>query len=298
MKMLILILAFANGCVATANEIDRMPVSGSMLTDQEVSFSRSIADIIPEPMLYGGRPVEAGELPMVMNVGFCTVTVVGPEVVHSAGHCHSTGSKASFTYKSVKYTATCTRHPEYNDNSLFNDFALCKFSPKLDMPIYGSLKAIDLAVGDVVIMNGYGRGSSGGRLHVGKLPIARLNGSQEYWTEGSTVLGGGDSGGPLFKDQPDLKTGAFNVVGVNSRAGGQLSIFNRTGHPNAQAFYKSFAEKNSVEICGVTKDCVGGGEEPPPPPPDVPGHCMEEKRMFDLAVNRMKVFEGHLKNCR
>lgn len=298
MKQLIVALFSIQSCAVLADPIERMPVSGEELTEQELGFSKQVADEIIEPVLYGGRKVEAGELPMVKNVGFCTVTVVGPEVIHSAGHCHSTGSKASFMHNGQKYSATCTRHPEYNDNSLFNDFALCKFSPKLDMKIYGSLKATTLAVGDVVVMNGYGRGSSAGNLHVGKLPIARLNGAQEYWTEGSTVLGGGDSGGPLFKDMADFKVGPFFVVGVNSRAGGKLSIFNRTDHANAQSFYKSFAEKYNVEICGVTKDCDGSGEEPPPPPPEeIPGFCSIEKKLYDLTLLKLKFFEKKLQDC-
>ena len=288
-----------SSCAVFADKIEKMPlIEDGELSDQEIAYAHDLAGMDAfDTTLFGGKPVEEGELPMVFNVGFCTVTVVGPQVIHSASHCHSTGSTAAFTYKGVRRTAVCTRHPNYNGGTTQNDWALCKFSPAIEEKdfIFGSLKATKLNIGDMLIMNGYGRGSSNGRLHWGKAPIARIT-TQEYWTESSTVLGGGDSGGPLFKDQASLKSGPFLVVGVNSRAGGSTSIFNYTAHENAQSFYKSYAASNSVDICGVTKEC-GVGVEPPPPPSDIPSHCKVEKLMFDAQVNKMKYFEKMLLGC-
>jgi len=297
MKHLFLMVVFLNSCVCTADEIDRMPVSGAMLTEQEISYSRSIADAIPEPMLFGGRPVEEGELLPNVNVGFCSVTIVGPETFVSAGHCHNTGSKASFVFKGTKYSATCTRHPDYNDRTLLNDFALCKFSPKGDFPVYGNLGVYPTAVGDVIVMNGYGRGSTQGRLHVGKMPIARIQG-QEIWTEGATVLGSGDSGSSAYIDMADLKKGPFKIVSVNSRAGGQLSILNMTGDSRAQSFFKSWVQTNNTEVCGINKDCLKDGPITPPPPPDIPGHCVEEQSFVKLAEAKLKLFKDMLAGCK
>lgn len=294
MKSLFIILAFLNSCVITAQEVERMPTKGEELTEQEVSFARSIASINQEPMLYGGRPVEEGELLPNVNVGFCSVTIVGPEAFVSAGHCHSTGSKASFVFKGTKYSATCTRHPAYNNGTLLNDFALCKFSPKGDFPVYGSLGVYPVAAGDVIVMAGYGKGSSNGKLHVGKMPIARIR-DQEIFTEGAVVLGSGDSGGSAYVDMQDLKKGPFKIVSVNSRAGGNMSILNMTGDSRAQEFFKSWAASNNTEICGINKDCLNS--EPPPPPP-APEHCVEEKRMYDMMLSKAKLFEGYLKNCK
>ena len=128
-------LALSSCAVFAQDEIERMPVMSEELSDQEIAHARGLAEASgPEPMLYGGRPVEEGELLPNMNVGFCSVTVVGPETFVSAGHCHATGSSASFSFKGAKYTGRCTRHPQYNDRTLLNDFALCKFSPKADFP--------------------------------------------------------------------------------------------------------------------------------------------------------------------
>jgi hypothetical protein len=302
MKTLLTAMFFGlTSCTVFADKVEKMPLvmEDDELNDQEIAYAWELAGKEFDTTLFGGKPVEEGELPMVFNVGFCTVTVVGPQVFHSASHCHSTGSQASFVYKGVRRTGTCTRHPQYNGSTTQNDWALCKFSPAIDEKdfIFGSLKATKLAIGDMLILNGYGRGSSNGRLHWGKAPVARIT-TQEYWTDSSTVLGGGDSGGPLFKDQSSLKTGPFLVVGVNSRAGGRTSIFNYTAHENAQSFYKSYAEKNSVEICGVTKECGEGSEPPPPPPPSIPEHCKVEKLMYESMLAKTKKFESYLKNCK
>lgn len=297
--------AMLSSCVCHADQINRMPVSETIeLTEQEIAHSKGIAEAEGfQPMLFGGRPVEEGELLPNMNVGFCSVTVVGPETFVSAGHCHSTGSQASFTFKGARYNATCTRHPDYNNRTLLNDFALCKFSPKADFPKYGNLGVYDVEVGTIIVMNGYGKGSSGGRLHVGKMPVSRIV-DQELYTSGNTVLGSGDSGSSAYLDT-DLKEGPFKIVSVNSRAGGNMSILNRTGDPRAQSFFKDWASRNNAEICGVNKDCIGVkppdppiDPPPPPPKPEPPGHCVEEKSFVKMAQAKLKLFEEMLAGCK
>jgi len=303
MKYLIAAVSLSlSSCCAFGEGIERMPVTDALeLTDQEIAYAKSIAELDgPVPMLYGGRPVEAGELLPNVNVGFCSVTIVGPETVVSAGHCHNTGSKASFVFAGTKYSATCTRHPQYNNGTLLNDFALCKFSPRGDFPKYGNLGVYPVAPGDVIVMNGYGKGSTNGRLHVGKMPIARVQG-QEIFTEGGVVIGSGDSGSAAYLDMPNLKDGPFKIVSINSRAGGRLSILNMTGDSRAQAFFKDWAAKNSAEVCGINKDCLGEDviiPPPPPLPPEIPSHCAEEKKMFDLQVSKLAFFESMLKKCK
>lgn len=291
-----------SSCAIFADSAEKMPlVLDDGLTEQEIAYAKEIVEADGfEEMLYGGKPVEDGELPMVYNVGFCTTTLVGPETMFIASHCVSNGSKASFIYKGVRRTGVCTRHPQYNDRTVQYDWALCKFSPAIEdaEAIYSSLEPKLLSVGSKVILNGFGKGSSNGRLHWGKMPIVRISGD-EYITQGSTVLGSGDSGGSLFNDMDDLRKGPFFTVGCNSRAGSGMSIFNYTAHEKAQSFFKSYADSQNVKICGINLvPCknLAGSVEPPPPPKD-PVHCFEEKRMFDLMVNKMKLFEGFYKTC-
>ena len=295
-----------SSCVCTADEIEKMPnfKSDDSLSEQEIAHAKELAGL--DTMLYGGRPVDEGDLPMVYNVGFCTVSVVGPEVIFIASHCVSNGSKASFIHAGVRRTGVCSRHPQYNDRTVQFDWALCKFSPKIEDEnyIYSSLEPKLLTIGDKVVLNGFGKGSSNGRLHWGKMPIVRIT-SQEYITEGSTVLGSGDSGGSLFADMVDLKAGPFHTVGVNSRAGGGMSIFNYTAHESAQNFFKVYASTQSVKICGVNlnpcKNSSGELPKPPDPPdppkPEVPGFCSIEKMLVDTLAERLKFFQKGLDAC-
>jgi hypothetical protein len=133
----------------------------------------------------------------------------------------------AFIHKDTRYTGKCSQHPNYSEGRwLNNDFALCKFSPKAQLPIYGSLKAKTLSLGDTIVMQGYGAGSKG-VLNVGTGPIFRVE-SWQYLTQGRLQLGGGDSGGALFANMDDLKKGPFIVVGINSRKSRSTSMFNRT----------------------------------------------------------------------
>jgi hypothetical protein len=293
---------FLSSCVCHANDIEPMPTDkNEPLTEQEIAHSKAIAQTTLEPMLYGGRPVEDGELLPNVNVGHCSFTVVGPETVVGAGHCNSTGSKIAFAFKGVRYSGPCTRHPNFNNNTLLNDYVLCKFSPKAEFPAYGSLGVYPTEVGQTIVLNGYGRGSVGGKLHVGKIPIARIR-DQEIFTEGSVVLGSGDSGSSAYIDMDDFKKGPFKIVSVNSRAGGNMSILNMTGDSRAQSFFKDFAAKNSVEICGVNRDCIDAPKPPDPPidppkPPEVPGFCSIEKMLVDTLTTRLEFFKKGLAGC-
>lgn len=246
-----------------------------------VKAMQSIAESIT-PTLYGGRPIRTGELKPSVYINNCTATVVGPEVALTAAHCRSTGSSISFTVDRVKYSGRCKRHPEYSkDGWLNNDWALCKFSPEINLDVWGSLKPIELSVGDEVVMQGYGRGSNG-RLNVGYAKITDKN-YMDYVTRGKVYLGGGDSGGALFDKTADLIKGPFNIVGINSRGGGNRSYFNIASLPRSQKFFKEYAESEEVEICGINKDC----SDPDQPPPV----CAEEHdlvRYFEEELNSAK----------
>lgn len=302
--------AMLSSCVCHADQINKMPnIDGLELTEQEIAHSRELSKEPVDLMLYGGRVAESGELPMVFNVGFCTVTVVGPEVIFIASHCVSNGSSAQFMADGQRRSATCTRHPNYQPGPTQNDWALCKFSPAIsnDKFVYSSLKPVEVEVGDKVVLNGFGKGSAG-RLNLGKMPVSRKAG-QEIFTEGSVVLGSGDSGGSVFKNMEDMTKGPFYTVAVNSRAGGNLSIFNYTAHSSAQGFFSSYAEKNGVKICGINLiPCNNGEELPPNPPPPIdpplppkpepPGHCVEEKSFVKMAEAKLKMFQNMLVGCK
>lgn len=246
------------------------------------SWERSII----EPQLYGGRPAVAGELPHVFWLGFCTATLVSDNVVITAAHCVSTGQRISFKTRSGQtVNGVCTQHPRYDDNGMTNnDFALCKLSSELKDTVKASISTEMMLAGQRVVMNGYGRPNIT-VLHVGEAVI-RSVGNQDYTTRDAVSLGGGDSGGSLFRGPiADLKKGPFVIVGINSRreVGGLTSYFNITGLKRSVDFFKSYAEKNSVQICGINASC---GE-----PEVTPPQCLADLEM-------VKFFEAELAVAR
>lgn len=251
------------------------------LTEAEIALAEA-----KEPTLYGGRRIRDGELKPSVYIGNCTATIVGPEVILTAGHCRSSGSSASFTYEGRRYSGRCTRHPRYNNRTVDNDWAFCKFSPKIDLPVYGSLEKHVMRTGDVVTMQGYGAGS-GGHLNVGEATIVRID-SQDIITRGRVYLGGGDSGGGLFKRVGDLVGGPFIIVGVNSRGGGNTSLFNRADLERSRTFFEDYARSQSVEICGINWSCSGVD----------PDRCPEEQALVKFFEDELKKAKQILNSCQ
>lgn len=276
-------------CLSFAQDMDEHTVAGGdlpyqdyTLTSQEIRIAK-VWEKKLRPDLYGGRPVKPGELPVSVYLGNCTATVVGPEALLTAGHCRASGGKISFTHGQTRHSGSCVRHPAYNKGSFMNnDFSLCKFSPKLELENYGSLKKHQIQKGDPIIMQGYGMGS-GGKLNVGEAVAYQVD-NQDIISQGRIHLGAGDSGGGLFRGGADLIKGPFYVVGVNSRAGGKTSLFNQTALDRSQEFFKSYAASQGVQVCGINWECYQ----------TIPDRCnpekievMETKLTYEAALKEL-----------
>lgn len=255
-KIYALLLGTTFGAVVTGsylliNEPTKEEISESLeLTEDEERFVKDYDEV-----LHGGRPIEPGEFIPSVWIGNCTATVVSQNVIITAAHCKANNSTVSFRLLGKQHSGRCQRHPQYNQGgSLNNDFSLCKFSPNVLLDNYGDLSPITSKVGDIITMQGYGKGS-GGKLNWGNGVIARIN-SQDIITSGRLALGSGDSGGALFSNVKDRKNGPFRIIGINSRGGRGTSLFNITSLPRSQKFFIDWALKNSAEICGVTSDCI------------------------------------------
>lgn len=242
--------------------------------------------------LVGGRRARDGELPFSVFIQNCTASIVGPEVVLTAGHCRDSGDRVVFNLNGVRHEGRCAQHPQFNNRTLNNDFALCKFSPALsDSSIFASLEPKRVNRGDDVVIQGFGE-TDFTRKRLDIVNIAAIDDQDLFTNDRNTKLGGGDSGGGLIINT-DLFKGPFVIVGVNSRVqiNGQVSFFNRVNLDRSQQFFKDFARANNVEICGVTENCEG--EDPPPPNND----CDAEQDIVDFFAQELENAKEVLREC-
>lgn len=223
-------------------------------------------DMPDEPLdttVYNGTRALPGELPEVGWIGNCTGTLVAPRVVFTAGHCNSTGTRKTFKHQpsGKVYSGRVTRHPQYNTNTVFNDYAFILLDEAV--PAGSPMAQFDTsdvyASGEQYLMSGYGKPNLV-NLYWGKANHRRVSG-QDISTCGPSNLGSGDSGGSLMRWSDDRTSAVVRkIVGVNSRGGGGCSYFNRTSHAAFISFAQAFEAANSVKLCGVGVDCTVPGE--------------------------------------
>lgn len=219
----------------------------------------------PSTMVYNGTRSVEGEFEPMGWIGNCTGTLVGPQVLFTAAHCVGGGSRITFSHRGSgqSLTATCRPHPRYNTRTVYNDYAFCKLSSPAPAGSQMASFEIEKGVeaGEKLLLNGLGAPTV--RVHHwGSGNVRSING-QDIVTCGPSNLGGGDSGGSLLRWSDDRrKTAKFKVVGVNSRAGGGCSYFNRTNHPEFVSWAKQYEQAEGVKLCGVSLDC-GALADPP-----------------------------------
>jgi len=252
----------------------------------------AVEKMMNSPQIYRGTKSVSGEF---LSVGFiqnCTGTAVAKDVVFTASHCVTTGKRIKYDsrFDGKSYYAVCKRHPRYNDRTVYNDWALCKLENGTkfpdDMPL-ASFEAKTPANGELLLLNGYGAPNFSVH-HWGNENMTRVNG-QDLTVCGDVVLGGGDSGGSLFLDTKDRsgKSG-FKIVGVNSRAGGGCSYFNRISHEEWTTWSKEYEAQNDVKLCGVSAVCNGIAPSPSPSPLP-PANCWQVYEEFAFCIGTKSI---------
>lgn len=250
-------------------------------------------DLVSSARIFGGTQSVPGEFPAMGWIGNCTATAVAPNVVLTAGHCQATGAGISFEHRGSgrTYRATCTRHPQYNAQTINNDYTLCKLSEPLPAgSVLGTLVKASPAVGTKVLLNGYGEPNV--RVHYwGSSNIARFE-SQDLVTCGNpSTLGHGDSGGALLEwtDDRSLRSG-FRIIAVNSRGNYTCDWYNQIADPAFQTFAAQYERSNGVQLCGFSAQCGGGSEPPEPGPVDCGAELVgvvQAKEALAAAVDKL-----------
>ncbi len=254
------IFLFSFAAYATVAIPGADPVSYDPATGEPIFVLEDLA----VPQIYQGTKSVSGEFPAMGWIGNCTATAVAPNVVFTASHCVTTGKRISFAHRQSgrSFPATCTRHPQYNDRTVFNDYAFCKLDSALPADaVLASFAADNLDVGAKLLMEGYGAPHVG--VHYwGNSSVRRYDG-QDIVSCGPSTLGGGDSGGALltWTDDRSGRSG-FEIVGVNSRGNNSCDWYNDVTHANAVSFFRQYERDKGVQLCGVSANCGGTGPEP------------------------------------
>lgn len=267
MKKIFALLFFISNC-ALANQVKML--------DVKLEAAR--------PGLIGGRIARDGELPFSVFIQNCSASLVGPEVILTAGHCRGNNEQVAFNFEGRRFEGRCRRHPDFSEdrnNFLNNDFSLCKFSPAINNALFGDLSPVSVNSGDNVTLQGFGQNRLG-TLQVGEARVDQIN-NKDIQVKSSVKLGGGDSGGGLLLGTPDLERGPFQIIGVNSRVevNGNTSFFNRVNLNRSQDFFRDFADDNNVEICGINSNCQQNNND----------RCDAERDI-------VKFFEDELQNAK
>ncbi len=114
-----------------------------------------------------------------------------------------------------------------------------------------------------------GGGGNDGTYRIGEAKVSSIpSRDNDIVTRGGAALCFGDSGGPAFKYLNAEKTKRV-VISVNSRGDIRTTSYLPATHTAmAKKFFKDFAEKNGLKICGVHADAMGCRDAVPPMPED------------------------------
>jgi hypothetical protein len=202
--------------------------------------------------------------------GSCTSTLVGPRVLLTAAHCTPEGASVSVKLAGKEYEGVCSQAASFSASDpakISEDWALCLMTEEVTVKQYETvnLDPSRLRISQEILLTGFGctqsngTGGNDGNYRIGEAKISSLPAEADNYiqTKGQVALCFGDSGGPAFLYLDAGKKRRLQVS-VNSRVGslgkgkvGGVSYLSSTSTATAETFFKNWAEKNHVTICGL-----------------------------------------------
>lgn len=266
--------------------------------------SETVMPTLQDPTLIQGVPADVMQWPSSVYASAgnssCSSTIIGSRTLLSAGHCMKNGGSVTFSVGANRYTARCTHHPEYKNNSTA-DWALCFIDRPVTGVIFERLSTkFNIRVGDTVRLTGYGCTSSGGgggndgifRIGTAQVTAVPSSNSYDVVTKGGAALCFGDSGGAAYVESSD---GTREIFGVNSRGNiKNTSYLPAVALSTMNAFATEWAQTNGAQICGITPGALACRDEKlPPPPPDPPKPKWDFEIRSKAACIRGKLNKGY-----
>lgn len=196
-----------------------------------------------DPAITGGQSAQTCAWPTTVSVttggGLCSGTLVHPEVVVYAAHCGAS-STTRVNFGESSFGAPVTLNPEFcMTNPAYggvgdpgNDWAFCKLSGGVDMPVTPPLMGCEenaLVFGAEVAISGFGDGGPDGNAGVKRWALTETRGINKEMNVG--VAGGmgnpaacqGDSGGPAFVRLADGGWRAWGIVSTGTDCGAEVN---------------------------------------------------------------------------
>lgn len=252
---------------------------------------------LAEALIYGGTQSLGGEFPAMGYITngslLCTATAVANNAVISAAHCLAPGQFYFHHRQSQRgYPIVCSAHPQYNPQTLLNDFALCRLSERLPPDsILGNISTTAPSVGDKFLLNGYGQPNV--KTHFwGSSNMVSLRGQDISTCGNPSNLGKGDSGGSLLEwtDDRTLRS-HFEIVGINSRGNTQCDFYNATSSPLFISWARQYEQAQGVRLCGISVKCSSAIPEPGP------GNCASHLAQAQANLTQALSAVDRLKSC-